>query len=136
MLASRVFEVADEQPFVEGDRFRTYVLQAGHQFALEHMQAPPSLDDVCRATRMKRRTLQKYFQEIYGMGPTQYFRTRRLNAVRAELMEPSGTKSPVSVVSERWGFTHMGRFAMYYRRMFGETPRQTAQRHARHAVAG
>jgi transcriptional regulator GlxA family with amidase domain len=31
----------------------------------------------------------------------------------------------VTAVAWRWGFTHMGRFAIAYRRRFGESPSAT-----------
>ena len=34
----------------------------------------------------------------------------------------------VSDVALRWGFTHFGRFSLEYRRMFGESPRETLKR--------
>jgi AraC-like DNA-binding protein len=34
----------------------------------------------------------------------------------------------VTDVAERWGFGHLGNFALHYRKRFGESPSQTLRR--------
>ena len=60
-------------------------------------------------------------------------RAARFERARDELRrsEPEAT---VTDVATRWGFDHMGRFAVEYRRRFGESPSQTLgkRRHRKH----
>lgn len=61
-----------------------------------------------------------------GMPPMQYLRTVRLRGVREELLglDPEDSTT-VAEVATRWGFTHLGRFAQYYRARYGEPPSPT-----------
>jgi AraC-like DNA-binding protein len=46
---------------------------------------------------------------------------------RKELLEGQDTDD-VTVIAERWGFSHLGRFAGNYQKIFGEKPSQTLRR--------
>jgi len=73
------------------------------------------------------RTLQAAFNETYGMPPMSYLRKLRLQNVHAEFL--SETKSgTISEIAQKWGFTHLGRFAMSYVREFGELPSETVRK--------
>ena len=125
LLSIRFDARAHEQPFATGNLFRMHLLEEAHKLARMHKHHPLSLDEICTAAGMKRRTVQKYFNEIYGMGPTKYFRVRRLNGARADLL--NGATS-ISKVALRWEFTHLGRFAGSYKTLFGESPKTTRER--------
>ena len=125
LLAARVDARAHEEPFATGNLFRMRLLEEVHRLARKHRHQPLSLGEICRAIDMKPRTVQKYFKEIYGMGPTEYFRVRRLNGARADLL---GGAASVSKVALRWEFTHLGRFAGRYKAHFGESPNTTLRR--------
>jgi len=122
LLAIRLNETSPEVPYAEGDKFLMHLIEISHQLAKEAPRRILTLDDICQATGIKRRTLQKYFHTLYGMGPTEYFRIRRLNGARADLLK--GT-AKVHEVAHRWKFTHMGRFSVRYKTHFGESPSQT-----------
>ena len=116
-----------EEPFSAGDLFRMRLLEETHKLAQMHKHQPLSLDEICKPAGMKRRTVQKYFHETYGMGPTEYFRVRRLNGTRSDLINGA---SSVSEVALRWEFNHLGRFAGRYKSHFGESPKETRDRFA------
>ena len=125
LLSSRITEDVFEQPFIAGDLFRMSLVSKIAKLSTTNYNQPLSLDDICTITKMKRRTVQKYFHEIYGMGPTEYLRIRRFNGARADLM--NGATS-ISNVATRWGFTHLGRFAGKYKTFFNESPRDTVKK--------
>jgi AraC family ethanolamine operon transcriptional activator len=89
-----------------------------------------SLADLCRATRLSRRTLHYAFKEHFGVTPKAYLTAIRLDGIRRELV---AGEVPVKVVevANRWGFWHMGHFAAHYRRQFGELPSDTLGRRLR-----
>lgn len=88
------------------------------------LREPIRLGDLCEATGMSARTLQLVFRRRLGTSPVEFVRARRLDAARQLLVDmPPGT--PVSTVATECGFTHMGRFANYYRERFGELPSRT-----------
>lgn len=100
-------------------RARERVLQQPH----EHL----TVQQLCEALYVTRRTLQNCFQDVLGMSPAAYLRTVRLNRVRQELLEGAPGQTVLDVAA-RWGFWHMGHFAHEYRMLFAETPSQTLRR--------
>ncbi|WP_235507293.1 helix-turn-helix domain-containing protein [Acidovorax sp. Leaf78] len=59
-----------------------------------------------------------------------FLRDLRLDAARAALQQPtSADRAPhVADIAARYGFFHLGHFAVGYRKRFGETPSDTRQR--------
>ena len=73
---------------------------------------------------MSERTLQYAFLQHTGQSPKRFIRSYRLGRVRDELLSVDERES-ISAVAARWGFSHMGQFARYYRDQFGELPSHT-----------
>jgi len=73
------------------------------------------------------RTLLRQFQRFVGVAPLAYLRRLRLAAAKSELANAQNNDA-VSDIATRCGFSHLGRFATEYRRLFGETPSATRQR--------
>ena len=93
---------------------------------LDEDDAPvPSIASLCRKLRVSRRTLERAFQELVGVGPSAYFRIRALNAVRRALAEAPPYPGVVARLAVDHGFWHLGRFAQQYRELFGERPIDT-----------
>jgi AraC-like DNA-binding protein len=82
------------------------------------------------------RTLLACCSEFLGMRPSQYLRRRRLNRARRSLLDADPSTAKVRVIAENHGFTELGRFAAYYRQVFGETPSMTLRRVRYGTVAG
>jgi AraC-like DNA-binding protein len=122
LISARFNDNQYEQEFISGDKFRMQMLKKITKLSLANNNQALSLDAICRTINMKRRTVQKYFHEIYGMGPTEYIRIRRLNEARNDLMNGAACVSDVAL---QWGFTHFGRFSGAYKKHFGESPRTT-----------
>ena len=80
------------------------------------------LEMLCHESGVSARTLENAFQEVYGVGPLQFIRRRRLNAVRHALKAADPEESSVKSIAVQMGFTHLGRFSDAYQAMFGETP--------------
>ncbi len=74
------------------------------------------------------RTLHHQFRRALGISPMQMLREIRLERVRRELLQSTPVTN-VTQIAMNWGFDHLGRFAAAYRERFGESPRQTLQRH-------
>ncbi|MCI0658294.1 MAG: helix-turn-helix domain-containing protein, partial [Acidobacteria bacterium] len=83
------------------------------------------LADLCAVTGVSERTLRTVFQESYGMSPVQYLKLRRLHQVRRALRRADADLNTVQSVANRFGIWHMGRFAVEYRSLFGESPLET-----------
>ena len=83
-----------------------------------------SVESLCMAVGVSRRTLQYCFQDLLGMNPVAYLRAERLNGVRHMLKEAHS----VTDAATAWGFWHFGHFSQEYKKMFGELPSVTFRR--------
>jgi AraC-like DNA-binding protein len=99
-----------------------------------HSPETIQLADLCRALRLSRRTLQRAFTEVLGMGPARYLTLKRLTAVRAELRRGDPAAATVTDIALRYGFWELGRFARDYRRTFGESTSETLTKRTRRSV--
>ncbi|MET9435358.1 AraC family transcriptional regulator [Streptomyces sp. NPDC006551] len=92
---------------------------------------PFTTTELAGLAKVSVRRLQESFREYVGMSPMAYVREVRLDRVHEELRAADPGELGVSEVAWRWGFTHQGRFAGWYRERFGETPSQTLRAAAR-----
>ena len=83
-----------------------------------------TLAGLASACAVPERTLLRQFQRLVGLPPLAYLRRLRLNAARSELTSAENNDD-ISDIAIRCGFSHLGRFATEYRRLFGETPSAT-----------
>jgi transcriptional regulator GlxA family with amidase domain len=81
--------------------------------------------ELCAAIGVSERTLERCCVEVLGMSPSSYARLRRLNLVRSALRRADPAITRVSELARRYGFSELGRFAVTYRTVFGETPSTT-----------
>jgi AraC family ethanolamine operon transcriptional activator len=81
--------------------------------------------ELAAAAHVAQRTLQCAFQEILGISPTRFLRIQRMHAARRALHTTSLAQMKISDIALTWGFGDPGRFAVEYRRLFGESPSAT-----------
>lgn len=99
------------------------------QYVDEHLAESISLDDLARHACASVRAIQMGFREDLGTTPVSYIRDRRLDKVRAALVEAiPADRVTVAGVAQRWGFQNAGTFAVRYRERFGESPSETLRR--------
>ncbi len=108
--------------------YRNRVARSAEKYMMANLDACVSITDICKTIGCTERTLYLGFQEAFGMSPKRYLKALCLNAVRRDLCNPI-QKATVTDIAIRWGFLHFGRFALYYRKMFEESPSQTLLRH-------
>jgi len=94
-----------------------------------HLDVPIRLADIVRASGVPGRTLFKHFSDCRGLSPMRHLRNARLDKIREMLVRAQPEES-VTEIAMQWGFTHMGRFSIEYRRRFGESPSETLSRAA------
>jgi AraC family ethanolamine operon transcriptional activator len=71
------------------------------------------------------RTLQSGFQEVFGVSPQRFLRWQRFSGARRDLLEAEHGLARVCDIASRWGFIELGRFAVEYKQLFGESPSAT-----------
>jgi len=89
-----------------------------------HLDVPIRLADIVRASGVPGRTLFKHFSDCRGISPMRYLRNARLDKVR-ETLRRVAPEARITDIAMQWGFTHMGRFSVEYRRRYGESPSAT-----------
>jgi len=90
------------------------------------LKSPITMNEICNAVHVSRRTLQYTFAQCYGISPKQYIQVIRLNQAR-RMLQSNEDFQTISDVAFNYGFFHLGQFCQNYKRLFGETPRQTLQ---------
>ncbi|MFC7655264.1 helix-turn-helix transcriptional regulator [Pseudonocardia benzenivorans] len=83
------------------------------------------MSDLARQVGISVRALQEGFKEYVGVPPMTYLREVRLTRAHDELRDAEPGAVAVAEVASRWGFTHLGRFGVAYRRKFGVAPSRT-----------
>ncbi len=110
---------APEGPMLSHER----VVRRAEDTIAEKLETPLYVADLCEAAGVSERTLRNAFQSVYGMSPIRFLQLRRLHQVRRALR--SGRVGSVTEAALRYGFGNLGRFAVEYRRLFGERPSLT-----------
>ena len=82
------------------------------------------LPDLVAACGVPGRTLIKHFRDFKGTSPMRYLQNSRYQRVREALSRAEPEQS-VTEIALKWGFTHIGRFSVEYRKRFGESPSRT-----------
>lgn len=89
-----------------------------------HLGDPITLGRLCEVAGVGERSLQQAFESRRGMSPMRFVAERRLAAAHRRLRD-AGPADEVTGIATECGFFHLGRFAVCYRELFGESPSQT-----------
>lgn len=85
-----------------------------------------NVNELCADLKVSRRTLQNAFNTVTGQSPLYHLRSLRLGEVKRALI--ARKNADVGDVAFEHGFTHLGRFAAEYKKLFGELPSVTKLR--------
>lgn len=88
-----------------------------------HPEQAYTVSTLARIAGVSVRALQEGFRQHVGMPPMAYLRRVRLARVHDQLR--NGEAATVAEAAYRWGFTHLGRFAAAYARVYGVAPSVT-----------
>lgn len=92
-----------------------------------NLDAVIGLPEIVTAAGIPGRTLLQHFRDFKGTSPMRYLRAARYQKVREELCRAEPEES-ITEIAAKWGFSHLGRFSVEYRRRFGESPSATLRR--------
>lgn len=102
-------------------------LQRAARYIEAHLDDSLTIGDVAAAAGVAGRTLHKRFHDEHGTSPMRYVRDCRFTQVRRALLQ-AGPPDSVTTIAVHWGFYHLGRFSVEYRKRYGETPSETLHR--------
>jgi AraC-like DNA-binding protein len=89
------------------------------------LDKPVSRADLAAASGLPIRTLSRGFANRRGMGPMGFWRRLRIEAAYRDLLGAAPEATSVTEVAHRYGFDHLGKFAVEYKRAFHESPSET-----------
>jgi AraC-like DNA-binding protein len=118
----------DRLPRAPGDTASAAQVRRAEDYMRENLEEALTLGEIARAIGTSTRTLQARFQAHHALGPMQWLREQRLQAVRTALLGAGDAPVSVAEAALRFGFSHLGEFSQAYRRRFGETARETLRR--------
>ena len=106
------------------------VMRKLEQILGQNEDRPLYLSEICPAIGVSERTLRTHCLEHLGIGPIRYLWLRRMHLARRALVLAEPTSTTVTSIANDYGFGELGRFAVNYRLLFGESPSATLARHA------
>lgn len=129
LVASIAEACADaEQSYEAIDRAPSRRLKqalSAQEYIRAHLRGTISVQKLCEVAGASRRQLEYAFQDALGVGPREFIHAMRLNEIRRRLLSARGNGATVTDLALEFGISHLGRFAATYRRLFGESPRET-----------
>jgi AraC-like DNA-binding protein len=110
------------------------VVARARVFIHENLDGPLSIDKIANAARTSHRTLHRAFQIVLDETPYSYVLKLRLHRIRHELVSDAEIACTITCAANRWGISELGRFAGWYRDLFGELPSETLARQRRNTT--
>ena len=94
----------------------------------ERLDTTISIKDLAQHLGLSERTMRSGFIKYYGVSPSRYIQLRRLDLARKLLQSARKEETTVSEIACQLGMWDFGRFAVRYKRAFGESPSDTLGR--------
>src|SRR5476649_1457404 len=130
LLHAMVQCLSDGNPVEKSTSHRrhTTIMARLEDLLMANAQRPLHLAEICVTLGISERTLRLCGQEMLGMGPIQYLWLRRMDLARRALVRADRATTTVTAIATDHGFWELGRFAVAYRTLFGESPSTTLAR--------
>lgn len=103
-------------------------LNRAEEFICENLNRPITRDQLAEVSGRSIRTLSRSFEKKYGIGPMAFIKQRRLDAAYLDLLSAEPDVTSVTQVAFNYGFSHVGKFAIEYGKVFGELPSTSLKR--------
>jgi AraC-like DNA-binding protein len=117
------FQVGGTDP-----RGHARIVARAREFIHENLDQPLSIEKIAAAAATSHRTLHRAFHIVLDETPYSYVLRLRLHRIRHELVTEAEASCTITSVAHRWNISELGRFAGWYRDLFGELPSQTLAR--------
>jgi AraC-like DNA-binding protein len=104
------------------------IFKTAEDYICSHSNLDISIGDLCSVTNSSKSSLYRAFQDHLGLTPHEFLTKKRLADAQKLLRSSSRSSTSVAATAMDCGFSHLGRFSAYYKRLFGEYPSQTLSR--------
>jgi AraC-like DNA-binding protein len=104
------------------------VMRRFYRVVEENPDEPLYIPEICKAIRVSEPTLRISCREHLGMGPKRYLLLRRMHLAQRALRQARPDATSVTDIATCYGFWQLGRFAVEYQSLFGESPSATLRR--------
>lgn len=94
----------------------------------EHVKDELSPESLANIANMSIRSLYVMFEQRMGETPRRYVLRKKLERIKAALLDPLCPVSSITELALDYGFSHLGRFAGDYKALFCELPSRTLAR--------
>jgi transcriptional regulator GlxA family with amidase domain len=129
LVTALILALDDPDPalheFLERTSTRQATFLMALDFALHHINKDIYVSDLCGATGIAERSLRQLFQEFTTMSPITYLNLVRMKRARQLLVNGDPAQMSVKYAALDSGFWDLGRFALKYKSLFGESPSST-----------
>jgi AraC-like DNA-binding protein len=114
------------EPTIEDHHDSTpLLLRRAMAFIDDNAHTDISLSEIAAAVYVTPRALQYMFRRHRDCTPMEYVRRVRLHHAHLDLVAGNRPSTSVAAIARRWGFSHIGRFAIAYRQAYGQSPHVT-----------
>ena len=97
-------------------------------FILANLKEDFSIRTLTEQFSISDKTLEKHFSALFGITPKKLITMLKLNQAHEELCCANELEVSVTDIAQRWGFSHLGRFANDYKDIFGTLPSEDLKR--------
>jgi len=105
-----------------------YALKHAEDYICANLDTAITRDDLADIVGVSIRSLSRAFDKKYGTSPMAFVRQRRLDACYSRLRGSESGTTTVTDVAMSYGFDHVGKFAIAYKKAFGESPSASLQK--------
>ncbi len=132
LLALLVSYLADSADCGQGDNLRDSAARmhcaiTARDFIDENFHRKLYIEELCRATGVGVRTLQRCFRAYFGISISEYTKTVRLDSVYRALLAADPSTTTVTQIGQDLGCTHPGRLSVQFHQRFGKCPNQVLE---------
>jgi AraC-like DNA-binding protein len=99
-----------------------------------NLDRPLTIETIAAAAFTSHRTLHRAFQVVLDETPYSDVQRLRLHRIRRHLVSDSERSCTITLIANQWGMSELGRFAAWYRALFGELPSDTLRRQRKEAA--
>lgn len=123
----RHYSTAKRAGHLNGGGLTPFQLRRAIDFMQAHLAEDISLESLAQAVEMSRFHFARLFKKSVGLAPHQYLTGCRVERAKHLLLQ---SKATIAEVALKVGFCDQSHLAIYFKRVYGVTPKAFAQRMA------